>query len=64
MRTQSHSTESCLQSYRRVSDLVQQGLTDEAREVALAIPVDHLRCRALLLANDSREVRRPDSLRR
>jgi hypothetical protein len=64
MRTPPHSTESCLQSYRRVSDLVQQGLADEARAVALAIPVDHLRCRALLLANDSRELRRPESLRR
>jgi hypothetical protein len=64
MRTPSHSTESYLQSYRRVSDLVQQGLADQARELALSIPVDHLRCRALLLANDSREFRRPDALRR
>ena len=64
MRSPSHATESYLQSYRRVSDLVQQGLADQAREVALGIPVDHLRCRALLLANDSRELRRPESLRR
>jgi len=63
MRTPSHSTESCLQSYHRVSDLVQQGLADEAREAALAIPVDHLRWRALLLVNYSRELRRPAALR-
>ena len=63
MRTPSQPTESPLQAYLRVSDLVQQGDAQRARELALAIPVDHLRCRALLLANDSRELRRPESLR-
>ncbi len=45
-----------IQTYRRVADLVQQGRTDQARALALSIPVDHLRGRALLLANYSRKL--------
>ena len=63
MRTPSHPTETTIQAYRRVFDLVQRGRAEQAREIAVAIPVDHLRCRALLLANDSRQLRRPESLR-
>ncbi len=63
MRTPSLPAESSWQTYRRVCDLVQQGHPCQARELALTIRSDHLRCRALLLANDSREIRRPDALR-
>ena len=49
-------TEIAIQTYRRVADLVQQGRTDQARELAVEIPIDHLRCRALLLANHSRRM--------
>lgn len=44
------------QTYRRVADLVQQGQTSQARVLALSIPIDHLRGRALLLANYSRRL--------
>jgi hypothetical protein len=49
-------TEIAIQTYRRVADLVQQGRADEARELALQIPIDYLRGRALLLANYSRKL--------
>ena len=49
-------TQIAIQTYRRVADLVQQGRSDQARELALDIPIDHLRCRALLLANYSRKL--------
>ncbi|HVS34664.1 MAG TPA: hypothetical protein VMS17_03715 [Gemmataceae bacterium] len=45
-----------LHTYRQVASLVQQGQTTEARELALRIPIDHLRGRALLLANFSRRI--------
>lgn len=45
-----------IQTYRQVADLVQQGRSDQARVLALRIPIDHLRGRALLLANYSRRV--------
>jgi hypothetical protein len=43
-----------LQIYLRVAELVQKGQLAEARGLAVTIPVDHLRGRALLLANYSR----------
>ncbi len=49
-------TQIAVQTYRRVADLVQQGQCDQARELALGIPIDHLRGRALLLANFSRKL--------
>ena len=49
-------TEIAMQTYRRVADLVQQGETSQARALALRIPIDHLRGRALLLANFSRKL--------
>jgi hypothetical protein len=49
-------TEIAIQTYRRVAELVQRGQTDQARELALNIPIDHLRHRALLLANFSRKL--------
>jgi hypothetical protein len=45
-----------LQTYRQVATLVQQGQLDEARALAVTIPVDHLRGMALLLANYSRRL--------
>ncbi len=49
-------TQIAVQTYRRVADLVQQGHSDQARELAVRIPIDHLRGRALLLANFSRKL--------
>jgi hypothetical protein len=49
-------TEIAVQTYRRVAELVQQGQTSQARELALQIPIDHVRVRALLLANFSRRL--------
>ena len=49
-------TDLAIQTYRRVADLVQQGQTNQARELAVQIPIDHLRGRALLLANFSRRL--------
>jgi hypothetical protein len=49
-------THFAMETYRQVADLVQQGRMDQARELALRIPVDHLRGRALLLANYSRKM--------
>jgi hypothetical protein len=43
-------------TYWQVADLVQKGQHDRARQLALTIPVDHLRGLALLLANDSRRL--------
>jgi hypothetical protein len=48
--------ETALATYRQVVDLVQQGQSERARELALTIPVDHLRGLALLLANYSRRL--------
>jgi hypothetical protein len=45
-----------LQTYTQVADLVQQGRTDDARRLAVTIPIDHLRGLALLLANYSRRL--------
>jgi hypothetical protein len=45
-----------LQTYHRVVDLVQRGELDTARQLAATIEVDHLRGRALLLANYSRRL--------
>jgi hypothetical protein len=45
-----------LQTYSLVADLVQQGRTDEARSLAVTIPIDYLLGMALLLANDSRRL--------
>ncbi len=44
------------QTYAAVAELVQQGQTDRARALAVTIRVDHLRGRALLLANYSRRL--------
>ena len=43
-------------TYWQVADLVQKGQDERARQLALTIPVDHLRGLALLLANDSRRL--------
>jgi hypothetical protein len=48
--------QNALQTYLQVAHLVQQGRLDEARELAVTIPVDHLRGLALLLANYSRRL--------
>jgi hypothetical protein len=45
-----------LQSYLQVANLVQKGQLEQARELAVRIPVDHLRGMALLLANYSRRL--------
>ena len=52
----SEMNQSALQSYLQVANLVQKGQLDQARALAVTIPVDHLRGRALLLANDSRRL--------
>jgi len=49
-------TETALQTYEQVAALVQKGQTDRARELAMTIPVDHLRGLALLLVNYSRRL--------
>jgi hypothetical protein len=49
-------TEIAIQTYRRVADLVQHGDIREARMLAMRIPIDHLRGKALLLANFSRKM--------
>jgi hypothetical protein len=48
--------ELAFQTYWKVVDLVQQGRSQQARELAVAIPIDHLRGMALLLANYSRRL--------
>ncbi len=45
-----------LETYFRVAALVQTGQTEQARELAVTIPVDHLRGMALLLVNFSRRL--------
>ncbi len=45
-----------LQTYSEVANLVQQGQIDQARALAVTIPIDYLRGRALLLANYSRRL--------
>jgi hypothetical protein len=50
------TNETALRAYRQVADLVQQGQTDEARKLAVTIPIDHLRGLALLLVNYSRRL--------
>jgi hypothetical protein len=45
-----------LETYRLVIDLVQQGQTHQARELAVTIPIDYLRGHALLLVNYSRRL--------
>jgi hypothetical protein len=44
------------QSYWEVADLMQKGRSQQARELALTIPMDHLRSLALLLVNNSRRL--------
>jgi hypothetical protein len=44
------------QTYLQVANLVQKGQLDQARALAVTILVDHLRGRALLLANHSRRL--------
>ncbi len=48
--------QSALQDYLKVANLVQKGQLEQARELAVRIPVDHLRGMALLLANYSRKL--------
>ena len=48
--------QSALRTYMQVAILVQQGQIGQALELAVTIPVDHLRGRALLLANYSRRL--------
>jgi hypothetical protein len=48
--------EEALAAYWQVADLVQQGQMDQARLLAVTIPIDHLRGLALLLANYSRRL--------
>ena len=48
--------EIAFQTYWEVADLMQKGRCQQARELALAIPNDHLRGLALLLVNYSRRL--------
>jgi hypothetical protein len=48
--------ETACQTYWEVADLMQKGRCQQARELALAIPIDHLRGLALLLVNYSRRL--------
>ncbi len=48
--------EIALQTYRQVAHLVQKGQTEQARALAVTIPIDYLRGLALLLANYSRRL--------
>jgi hypothetical protein len=43
-------------AYWEVADLMQKGRCQQAMELALAIPIDHLRGLALLLVNYSRRL--------
>jgi hypothetical protein len=49
-------TDNPLAAYWQVAYLVQQGQLEQARALAVTIPVDHLRGLALLLVNDSRRL--------
>jgi hypothetical protein len=44
------------ETYMKVVDLVQKGQTEQARQLAITIPLDYLRGLALLLVNDSRRM--------
>lgn len=44
------------QTYREVADLMQKGCIQQARELAVRIPIDHLRGLALILVNYSRRL--------
>ena len=48
--------EIAFQTYWEVADLMQKGRCQQARELAVAIPIDHLRGLALLLVNYSRRL--------
>jgi hypothetical protein len=48
--------ERALETYWEVADLMQKGRCQQARELAVAIPIDHLRGLALLLVNYSRRL--------
>jgi hypothetical protein len=48
--------EDALRTYWEVADLMQKGRWEQARELAVAIPIDHLRGLALLLVNFSRKL--------
>ncbi len=48
--------EAAFQTYWEVADLVQQGRSQQARELAMGISIDHLRGLALLLVNYSRRL--------
>ena len=48
--------ELAFRSYREVANLMQKGRCQQARELALAIPMDPLRSLALLLVNYSRRL--------
>ena len=48
--------ELAVQTYWEVADLMQKGRCQQARELAVAIPIDHLRGLALLLVNYSRRL--------
>jgi len=45
-----------LETYQQVAELVQKGDIDQARRLAVTIPIDHLKGLALLLVNDSRRL--------
>jgi hypothetical protein len=49
-------TELAFQTYWQVAQLMQEGRIEQARELAVAIPIDHLRGLALILVNDSRRL--------
>lgn len=49
-------TKIALLIYSEIAVLVQRGQTDRARALAVAIPIDHLRAKALLLTNHSRRL--------
>jgi hypothetical protein len=49
-------TNLALEAYWQVADLVQKGRNQQARELAITIPIDHLRGLALLLVNYSRRL--------
>ena len=55
-QTRNAGTSKASQAYWQVADLVQRGRTQQARELAVTIPVDHLRGLALLLVNYSRRL--------
>jgi hypothetical protein len=48
--------EIAFQTYWEVADLMQKGRCQQARELAVAIPIEYLRGLALLLVNCSRKL--------